>query len=127
MERRGARQHDVGVLLEQVAREPHRVSQGRHLRDGTRAAVACHDAGVHAGHAIRLQIAAGARVQKGLFLEMSHGGFSRIECAAARLQHRPAGIRGPLGRRHPRTFFTSRRRPAAAMHHQSRGHTISLR
>ena len=64
--------------------------------DGSRTAVARHEARVHAGDPVGLQVAAGPRVQERLVLEYPNRGLDRVQGLASRLEHLEAHVRGAL-------------------------------
>ena len=116
----GTGEHDVRVLLEEVAREAHGVREERHLRHRAGPTVARHDARVEARDAVGLQVGAGAGVEQRLVLERAHRRLGRVEGAAALLQDVPAGVGRALAGRVARPLLAGGRRAAPAVHDERR-------
>ena len=114
-----AREHHVGVLLQQVPGELYGVLEAGHLDDRPRPAVAGHDARVEARDPVRLQVAARAGVQDGLVLQHAHGLASRLDRGAALLQHREARVGRARAGRLRGAFLGRGHVAAAAVDHEN--------
>jgi hypothetical protein len=111
-------QHDVGLLLQNVASQSNRILEQRRLHDATGPAAAIHQAGVHARYSIGLKVGACSGIQQRLIFEAANCRFDGIQGAATGLQNFPTGFSGAFASGVSGRVFLFWNRTASSVDHQ---------